>query len=139
MGIAVPDLAMPQDSEQAEPDMSSRRLVRVSELLRAEVCRLISRERSLEDTLITVTHIEVSPDLRNAFVYFTLMNPDFSEQSILSQLEKLSQNWQRTLGSRMKTKNTPRLHFRIDEVQRRGDRIMEILDSLQKPEGPASE
>ena len=46
--------------------MSSRRLVRVSESIRGVLARLVSRERTLEGTLLTITGVDVSPDLRHA-------------------------------------------------------------------------
>jgi ribosome-binding factor A len=112
----------------------SRRLVRVAEVIRMEVSRLLSRERILEGALITITSVEVSPDLRNAFIYCTSMSTEMSPEEILNKLNTVKREWHQEIGAKMKTKYTPRLHFRMDSAQKRGDRVMEILDSLTDEE-----
>jgi ribosome-binding factor A len=82
--------------------MSSRRLVRVSESIRGVLARLVSRERTLEGTLITITGVDVSPDLRHATVF-------------VSHLDGRT------------------LHFKFDEAQKRGDRILQIMSELEPP------
>ncbi|NDH45864.1 MAG: ribosome-binding factor A, partial [Actinobacteria bacterium] len=47
------------------------RLVRVSESIRGVLARLVSRERTLEGMLLTITGVEVSPDLRHATVFIS--------------------------------------------------------------------
>jgi ribosome-binding factor A len=108
----------------------NRRLVRVSEVVRAELARLLARDRLLADALITFTSVEVTPDLRQAFVYFSSMNDEFQEDEILRLFEKVRHDWQTELGKRIEIKYTPRLIFRADSGQKRGDRIMELLNQL---------
>jgi ribosome-binding factor A len=110
--------------------MSNRRLIRVAEVIRGEISRLASRERSLEGALITFTGVEVSPDLRHADVYVTSLNPQMSGEQLLANLERVRVSWQSQIGSKVKIKYTPRLSFHLDEAQQRGDRVMQILDSL---------
>ncbi len=113
--------------------MSNRRLIRVAEVLRSEISRLISRERNLEGDLITITGIEVSPDLKQAFVYCTSLNKNLADDVLLGKLNATKSEWQREIGAKIKTKYTPRLTFRIDEAQRRGDKIIQLLDQLNVP------
>lgn len=114
--------------------MNNRRLVRVAEVLRSEISRLVSRERNLEDDLITITQIEVTPDLKQAFVYCTSLNKELTDEELLRKLNNAKSEWQREIGAKIKTKYTPRLTFRIDEGQRRGDKIIQLLDQLNVPE-----
>lgn len=120
--------------------MSSRRLVRVAEVLRDEISRLISRERLLEGMLLTVTQVDVTPDLKQAYVYCTSLNADVPAQEWLARLNNLHHAWQKTLGAKIQTKFTPRLFFRLDDAQQRGDRVMQILSTLDNLDiSPAEE
>jgi len=110
----------------------NRRLIRVAQLLRSELSRLLSRERAMESALITITDIDVTPDLKQAFVYCSSLNQKMSDTRILELLENARMEWQRELGSRIKMKHTPRLYFRIDTGQKRGDRVTAILNSLDE-------
>lgn len=108
----------------------NRRLVRVSEVIRAELARLLARDRIMADVLITFTSVEVTPDLRQAFVYFSFMNEEFQEDQVVRLFEKVRHHWQTDLGKRIEIKFTPRLIFRHDSGQQRGDKIMELLNEL---------
>lgn len=112
-------------------------MVRVAEVLRAELARLIARERSLEGLLITLTGVEVSPDMRHAYVLFSSLREDAPREEMLSRLLDLRAEFQTAIGRAMKTKFTPRLHFRFDDAQKRGDRVMQILESLRNEPPPA--
>ncbi|MFH1067059.1 MAG: 30S ribosome-binding factor RbfA [bacterium] len=114
--------------------MSSRRLIRVAEVIRAEIGRLIARERSLENALLTITSVNVSPDLKEAFVYCSSLNAKLSGHETLVLLERARVSWQSILGKKMKTKHTPRLSFRMDDAQKRGDRVLQILDEIVQEE-----
>lgn len=113
--------------------MISRRLIRVAEVLKNELARLIAREGSLDGSLLTITSIEVTPDMKQAFVYVSKLNEEWREEDILSILGNLKNEWQKTLGHQLRTKFTPRLTYRFDDAQQRGDRVMQILSSIEIP------
>jgi len=113
--------------------MSSRRLVRVAEVLKNELARLIARERALEGSLVTITSVEVTPDLKQAFIYVSKLNDEWREEDILSALGNLKSDWQKEIGRQLRTKFTPRLTYRFDDAQQRGDRVMQILNSIEVP------
>ena len=118
----------------------NRRLIRVAQVLRSELSRILTKDRALESALITITDIDVTPDLKQAFVYCSSLNQKMSEARLLDLLESSRMEWQRELGSRIHIKYTPRLFFRIDTGQKRGDRVTAILNSLDgeiPPESPA--
>ncbi len=108
----------------------SRRVVRVQQVILAELSRIARRERALEQCLVTFTAVEVTPDLKQAFVYWSTMASDVPVESIGETLGRLARGWQAELGKRMAIKYTPRLSFRFDEGQERGDRVMEILRQI---------
>ena len=110
----------------------SRRTVRVSEVYKNELGRLLSREKSLEGLLITVTDVEISPDLRQAFVYISSLNKEYTPEDILNRLNELRSNLQSSLSKRVVIKYTPRLNFRYDQTLERGDRVMEIMNEIDQ-------
>lgn len=113
--------------------MSSRRLVRVAEVIRAELSRLIARERLVEDAIVTITSIEVTPDLKHAFIYVSALNDLIPPNEIVASLSTRRLDWQKEIGKKMSTKFTPRLSFRYDDAQQRGDRVMQILNGIEPP------
>ncbi|MEM1059157.1 MAG: 30S ribosome-binding factor RbfA [Verrucomicrobiota bacterium] len=113
--------------------MPSRRTIRVSEVLRKELGALLTRCQDLENRLVTVSAVDVSPDLREAFVYISLLDTD--DESVREVMEILSRHrrdWQAAIGRRVKTKNTPHLNFRFDPAVERGDRVMAILEEIKR-------
>ena len=113
--------------------MSSRRLVRVSESIRGVLARLVSRERTLEGMLLTITGVEVSPDLRHATVFISHLDGRTPDEQILHDLHALKEEWQSEINKTLHIKYTPKLHFKFDEAQKRGDRILQIMSELEPP------
>jgi len=111
--------------------MSSRRLVRVSESIRSVLARLVSRERTLEGKLITITGVEVSPDLRHAQIFISHLDGSTPDAEVIHTLNMLKEEWQAELNKALHIKYTPRLHFHVDEAQKRGDRILQIMSEIE--------
>ena len=78
--------------------MPSRRLVRVSESIRSVLARLVTRERTLEGKLITITGVEVSPDLRHAQIYVTHLDGSSPDADVIHTLNMLKEQWQGELN-----------------------------------------
>ncbi|GAB4253263.1 MAG: ribosome-binding factor A [Candidatus Methylacidiphilales bacterium] len=116
----------------------SRRVVRVQQVILAEVSRLARRERALEQCLVTFTAVDLTPDLKQAFVYWSTLARDIPIESIGQTLDRVARGWQNELGRRLAIKYTPRLTFRFDEGQERGDRVMAILRQIESPDDPLS-
>ena len=113
--------------------MSSRRLVRVSESIRSVLARLITRERTLEGQLITITGVEVSPDLRHAQIFISHLDGSTPDAQVIHALNMLKEEWQSEINKALHIKYTPKLHFKFDEAQKRGDRILQIMSELEPP------
>jgi ribosome-binding factor A len=111
--------------------MPTRRTVRVSETLRMELARLLSRDRELEGLMITIIDVQAPPDLKQAYVYFSVLDPKHPPAEILEILNKRRVEWQKQIGHRLGMKHTPVLTFRYDKSIERGDRIFEIIQELE--------
>ncbi len=119
--------------------MSTRRTVRVAEVLRKELAACMSRTLDLEGMLITISSIDLPPDMKQAFVYVSSINPDVEMKSALKILNRNKKEWQSAIGRRVGTKFTPQLTFRFDNAIERGDRVMEILTKLDLMHEPPTE
>ncbi len=113
--------------------MTSRRQERVAEVLLEELGLLISSELTdprLEDAMVTVTDVQVSPDLGNARVYVQHVLPDAQSRVVLSALQHSASFLRRALVENLHLRVVPELHFTIDTTEKRAQHIDEILDQI---------
>jgi ribosome-binding factor A len=113
--------------------MPSRRQERISEMLREELSILISTELNdprLEDALVAVTDVTVSPDLHNARVFIEHVLPHESDAQVLSALRHSVTFIRLALIENLNLRAVPELTFQIDRSNERGHHIDELLDSL---------
>jgi len=110
----------------------SGRTARLDELLREEISSVIRRE--VDDPrigFVTVTDVEVTPDLSHANVWVSVIgNPDEKRQS-LRALSRAMPFVRQRLG-KLRLKRIPDLHLKEDETAARGTRLLQILDGLEQ-------
>jgi ribosome-binding factor A len=111
------------------------RKLRVNELLRRELSIIVTREITFENALVTINHVNVTPDLKSAHVYVSVLGSG-SGADVITQLEAHRVALQTDLARHVVLKYTPHLIFHLDDSIERGARVIEIL---QKIETPASE
>jgi len=76
-----------------------------------------------------ILEVQVSKDLSQAKVYFSVLNPDDAEQS-LRALKHASGYLQREIGKVLKSRITPKLVFIYDDSDIRGRTMSELIDSV---------
>ena len=96
--------------------MKSIRIEKISEQLRRELAPLIQQEFGEEFGLISVTRIYVTPDIKEAKVYFTTLEPT-KEEDLLKKLKVRAPHYQHLIGRKLKIKFTPVILFVIDDYQ----------------------
>tara|TARA_B100001540_G_C15728114_1_gene606333 strand:- start:659 stop:880 length:222 start_codon:yes stop_codon:yes gene_type:complete len=69
--------------------------------------------------MITITKVDVSPDLRHAKVYLTFINCRNSSESIIKDLNKNSNNYKFIVGKEIRLKRIPNIKFFEDLVYNR--------------------
>lgn len=112
--------------------MPSKRVIRVCGVIKEEISTLISRSKDFEGHIITVADVEMTPDLRKAFIYISMIEDDETViKATVTQLNKNRKEWQAVLNKRLKLKFTPHLLFEYDGSIQRGDRVMEILQEIK--------
>jgi ribosome-binding factor A len=112
------------------------RLERVNEVIKRELGDLILRHCHFEAALVTVQQVDITPNLKHAHVFISVIGAEAEQHQALAQLHKLRGEFQRELGKRIVLKFTPQLHFKLDVAAERGDRILQIMNDLDLPVEP---
>ena len=109
------------------------RLERVNELIKRELGELITREVSFQAALVTVQHVDITPDLKQAHVFISVIGSDAEAKAAMSALHSSRAVLQHLLSKRIILKYTPHLHFKLDESIVRGTRVINILEQIGIP------
>jgi len=108
--------------------MKPFRSKRVSEVIKRGLSEVFSANRSdFSDTLITVTEVRPSRDLKYAKVWVSVFGEREKRQEVLMTLQGMSGRIRFNLASRIRLKYVPELQFRIDETLDNVDRIDHLL------------
>jgi ribosome-binding factor A len=113
------------------------RVERVGDQIRSELAALLARE--VHDPgvgFVTLTRVQVSPDLQQARVHYTVLGDDKARRASTQALERAAPFLRRQIGSRLRLKRTPELKFVYDESIAGQDRIEQILNDLHASAAP---
>ena len=116
------------------PDRRYPRTARVNELVREVVAEELERIGDERLELVTVTGVDVEPDLRRAMVWFTSLT-----ESVDEILAEHRIRLQAAIGRQVRMKRTPELAFRPDPAIVTGRRVEDILRKLQDTGGDATQ
>jgi ribosome-binding factor A len=83
---------------------------------------------------VTVTHVDVAPDLRSAKVHVSVMGDDKQQKLCLYGLESAAGFLQRKVGDRIETRYTPRLTFELDMGVKKSIEMARILKEVLPPD-----
>ncbi|MEO7167638.1 MAG: 30S ribosome-binding factor RbfA [Spartobacteria bacterium] len=108
------------------------RLLRVNELLKRELSSLLVRELNFKNLLVTVNQVDVTPDLKSAHVFISVLGSK-GRKEVLPKLEASRAALQADLSKHVVLKYTPHLVFHLDDSIERGDRVLEILQEIEPP------
>ena len=111
--------------------MTARRQRQVAELLHKEISLLIQRQaRDPRLDSVTVTGVDVTPDLQDARVYVSVLGDRHDVQQAMAGLESAAGFLQRHLANSLSLRVTPTLAFRLDNSFEQGSHIDQLLDTL---------
>jgi len=113
----------------------SRRMERINEEIRGELARLL-REEATDPRigLVTITRVDVSPDLHNALVFYSpleLTEDRDDEPEAGAGLESAAPFLRRRLAQLLPLKRVPALQFRYDPSLAQGDRTLALLKEIE--------
>ena len=115
---------------------SGRRPKRVAGLIQDTMSRVFIQEvQPLFQGLITVTRVEMPPDLKSAKVYLTVLGAD-EPARILETIRQKSRHYRKILASTVNLKYNPELFFFLDPVPEYESRIDDLIARLKKNDEP---
>ena len=113
-----------------------KRADRVADQIRMEVADILMRKtKDPRVRSVTVTDVELTADLRIAYVFVTTMEKDQAEREIFAGLSKASGFVRAELGRRLTLRYLPEVIFKKDISGLRGDRVLQLLDGLHGDTG----
>jgi len=115
--------------------MATRRQKQVADLIQREISVLIQRE--LKDPrlgFLTVTSVEVTPDLKIARVFYSVMGTPEEEKSTQTALQGATGYLRHELAGRLDLRYAPEIQFRSDPSIAAGDRISRLLAQIHGEE-----
>lgn len=110
---------------------------RVADQIRSELGSLLARD--VHDPgigFVTVTRVQVSPDLQLARVYYTVLGDEKTRQASERAVERATPFLRRQIGSRLRLKRVPDLRFVYDEAIAGQERIEQLLNGLHATSAP---
>jgi ribosome-binding factor A len=120
---------MPGRRREKRAPAAYPRTARVNEVLREVVAEALERLADTDDRLrlLTVTSVDITPDLSRATVYLSSL-PAAAVEALTEQRTQL----QRTIARQVRMKRTPLLVFESDPAVAHGLRVEEILRNLRE-------
>ena len=116
--------------------MTRGRPQKVADLIQRELSELLRRElRDPRVGMVTLTAVDVSPDLSHAKIFVTILEKEKQAETIRA-LQRAAGFLRSQLAHRMKLYTTPELRFAYDESIERGDRLSRLIDSVVGREPP---
>lgn len=114
----------------------NNRLDRISEEVRREVSNIIQND--LKDprlpSLVSVTGINVTKDLKYAKVYVSVMGNEEEKKNALSGLRSAAGFIRREIGHRIQMRYTPEIHFELDDSIEKGAYITKLINKTVRQE-----
>ena len=115
--------------------IKSQRQLKVGEELRHLISNALLRssfyDEHIENNNITITEVNVSPDLKNAKVYVMPLGGK-KKLDVLNSLNKVTGRLKKIISSNINLRQTPKLTFKIDETFEYAKKINDILDKIKK-------
>jgi len=109
------------------------RLKRVQEVIKRELSEIIVRDLAFT-TLVTVQEVDITPDLKHAHVFVSVLGSEEEKNAALAKLHDNRKMLQAAMSKRVVLKYTPQLHFKIDEAIERGTRVIDLLEKIDIPD-----
>jgi ribosome-binding factor A len=114
--------------------MSGRRRRQVGDLLRDEISFLI--QRGLKDPRIgftSITRVDVSPDIRYATVFVSVLGTEEEQSETLVALNSASGFIRHELGPKLTMRNIPMVSFRLDRSMEHAENVARLLREIDLP------
>ena len=112
--------------------MASNRIGRINEEIQKELASLIRnlKDPRVQDTMISITRVEATPDLRYAKIYVSFLQEDRAAGA-LKGLKSAGGYLRRELGHSLQLRYTPELVWELDDSITYGAKMLKLINSLE--------
>ena len=112
----------------------TRRIQKVSSLLKKELSLILNNdldEPIISDNFISISKIEISPDLYYCKIYITCSIEDKKKETIVNSLNNSKSFIRHKLTQRIQMRRIPELTFKVDRALEKGLAVLKVLDKLR--------
>ena len=112
--------------------MASNRINRINEEIQKALAELIRelKDPRVQNTMISITRVETTPDLRYAKVYTSFLEENKADDA-LKGLKSAGGFLRRELGRTLQLRYTPELVWALDDSITYGARMLKLINSLE--------
>lgn len=112
--------------------MASNRIGRINEEIQKELSALLRnlKDPRVQDTMISITHVETTPDLRYAKIYVSFLQEERAKDA-LKGLKSAGGYLRRELGQSLRLRYTPELVWEQDDSITYGAKMLKLINSLE--------
>ena len=112
--------------------MASNRINRINEEIQKELSALLRtvKDPRVQDTMISITRVETTPDLRYTKVYVSFLQEDRA-QGAMAGLKSAGGYLRRQLGSNLKLRYAPEIVWSLDDSITYGAKMLALINSLE--------
>jgi ribosome-binding factor A len=115
------------------------RAARVREAIREVLASEIDRLKDPGIGFVTITDVSLSPDMRNAKVFYTVYGGDVDRAATRDALRRATKHLRTAVAHQVRLRFAPTLEFAADPVPERTERIEQILADISHDNGPDGE
>ena len=110
----------------------SERIVKLNELFKREISKILLKEENFDRSiLVTVTRVDISPELSGAKIFISVM-PEEKRKEVLDFLKKDIYHIQQELNKRLYLRKIPRIVFQEEAKVEEAARIEELISKFIK-------
>ena len=112
--------------------MASNRINRINEEIQKELSSLIRtlKDPRIQNTMISITRVETTPDLRYTKVYVSFLQEDKAEGA-MKGLQSAAGFLRRELGNALNLRHTPQIMWALDDSITYGAKMLALINSLE--------
>jgi ribosome-binding factor A len=118
--------------QKEDVQMASNRIGRINEEIQKELASLLRslKDPRVQNTMISITRVETTPDLRYAKVYVSFLEEDKANDA-LKGLKSAGGYLRRELGRALNLRYTPELVWALDDSITYGAKMLKLINSLE--------
>lgn len=116
-----------------KPKTGYKRTERLNDLIRSEIADILATKvKDPRIGFVTLTTVDVTPDLRYAKVFVSILESDASSKNkTLDGLKRAAVFIRSELGRRLRIRYIPEVTFRLDQAVEKTNHIMKLLDEIR--------